>query len=210
MLAFAALVCGAYLFYSQFEAWPYLRFLLPAMTIAAIAASVAFAKIIGRLPVTARVPALLLAVFALATWQIATARELDVFRFAARQSRALLAGRYLDAVIPPRGTVLVTGEQSGAMRYYTGQPIVRWDFLSPAALPRVVQRAGDTGRELWIVLDDWEAGGFRDKFRGVADAAGLDWPPLVEAGGEPRTLAWRLRDRAPFVAGARVVTDRLR
>jgi hypothetical protein len=210
MLAFAALVCGSYLLYSQFEAWPYLRFLLPAMTIAAIAASIAFAKIIGRLPVVVRVPMLLLVVLALATWQIARARELDVFRFAGRQSRALLAGRYLDAVIPPRGAVLVTGEQSGAMRYYTGQPIVRWDFLSPDALPRVVERVGDSGHELWIVLDDWEAGEFRDKFRGVADAAGLDWPPLVEAGNEARMLAWRMRDRAPFLAGARIVTDRVR
>ncbi len=210
MLAFAVLVCGAYLLYSQFEAWPYLRFLLPAMTIAAIAASIAFARAIARLPVVVRVPMLLLVVFALATWQIGRARELDVFRFAARQSRALLAGRYLDAAIPPRGAVLITGEQSGAMRYYTGQPIVRWDFLSPAALPRVVQRVGDSGHELWFVLDDWEAGEFRDKFRGVADAAGLDWPPLVEAGSEARILAWRVRDRAPFIAGAHAVTDRLR
>jgi hypothetical protein len=96
------------------------------------------------------------------------------------------------------------------MRYYTGQPIVRWDFLSPDALPRVVERVGDSGHELWIVLDDWEAGEFRDKFRGVADAAGLDWPPLVEAGNEVRMLAWRTRDRAPFLAGARIVTDRVR
>jgi hypothetical protein len=210
MLAFAAFVCGSYLLYSQFEAWPYLRFLLPAMTIAAIATSIAFAKVISRLPVVARVPMLLLVVLSLATWQIARARELDVFRFAGRQSRALLAGRYLDAVIPPRGVVLVTGEQSGAMRYYTGQPIVRWDFLSPDALPRVVERVGDSGHELWIVLDDWETGEFRDKFRGVADAAGLDWPPLVEAGNEVRMLAWRTRDRAPFLAGARIVTDRVR
>jgi hypothetical protein len=156
------------------------------------------------------VPLLAAVVLALATWQIASARELAVFRFATRQSRAMLAGRYLESVVSPRGAVLITGEQSGAMRYYTQQSIVRWDFLSRDALGRVLERLQGTGREAWIVLDDWETGEFRDKFRGVADAAGLDWPPLVDAGVEARTQGWRLRDRAPFLAGGRITTDRLR
>jgi hypothetical protein len=39
LLAFAALVIVAYLIYAVFETWTYLRFMLPAMAIAMIAAA---------------------------------------------------------------------------------------------------------------------------------------------------------------------------
>jgi hypothetical protein len=208
MLAFAALVCFAYFIYGPFEAWPYLRFLLPALAVACIATAVAVATGVRMLPRAARAPLVLALVLAVAGLQVARARELGVFTHAARQSRAALAGRYLASAAPERA-VLITGEQSGAMRYYTGRSIVRWDLLQADALSQVAQRLGESGHEVWIVLDDWEAGLYREKFRS-APHAGLDWPPTLDAGLDRRTQAWRLRDRARFLAGAHVFTDRLR
>jgi hypothetical protein len=208
MLGFAALVCVAYFVYSVFEHWSYLRFMLPAMAIAAIAVAVFAASIARTLTPAAHAPILIVTALILTTWQIATARELGVFRFAARQSRALLAGRYLGSALPANA-VVIAGEQSGAVRYYSGRPIVRWDFLNPVDLPLVTNELTSQGYDVWIALDDWEVPRYREKFRGSI-AAGLDWPPAVDAGSEMRMQAWRLRDRANFLIGYRTPNDRLR
>jgi hypothetical protein len=120
----------------------------------------------------------------------------------------VLAGEYLAAAVAANA-VLISGEQSGAMRYYTGRSIVRWDFLEAETLPQVEARLVNAGHDVWIVLDDWEVGLYREKFRSTAHA-GLDWPPVVDAGVDGRIQAWRLRDRAAFLAGRRLRTDRLR
>jgi hypothetical protein len=208
MLAFAVLVCIAYFVYSIFEHWSYLRFLLPAMAVAAIAVSVFIAMVIRRLPLAARAPVALAMALLLATWHVATARELGVFRFAARQSRAMLAGRYLESALPEHA-VVIAGEQSGAVRYYSGRSIVRWDFLKPADLALVTNELASAGYDLWIALDDWEVPLYREKFPGSI-AAALDWPPRLDAGVDGRTQAWRVRDRANFFNDARIATDRLR
>ena len=50
LLAFAALVIGAYLVYAVFDDWSYLRFLLPALAVFAILAAVGLLPIIDRAP----------------------------------------------------------------------------------------------------------------------------------------------------------------
>ena len=208
LLTFAVLVCFAYFIYSVFEHWTYLRFLLPAMAIAAIAVSVLVVTLTRKLPPAAHAPVMIAITVMLSAWQVSTARELGVFRFAARQSRAMLAGHYLASALP-QNAVVVTGEESGSVRYYTGRPIVRWDLLRPSDLPLVTNELAAAGYEIWIALDDFEEPLYREKFpRSIA--AALDWPPLLEAGTDARTRAWRLRDRAEFMNGAKIPLDRLR
>ncbi|MEO8679276.1 MAG: hypothetical protein ABI665_09540, partial [Vicinamibacterales bacterium] len=64
-------------------------------------------------------------------------------------------------------------------------------------------------RASWIVLDAFEEPLFRAKF-GEHRAGTLDWPPALEAGDTHRTRAWRLADRARFVTGETVTTERIR
>ena len=208
LLGFAALVILPYLFYAVFEVWTYLRFLLPAIAIAMVAVAALASAWIARVPRPWRPPILATILLALAAMNIAAARSHGVFRFAAGQSRAALAGRYLDSLIPEK-SVLIAGEQSGAMRYHTGRSIVRWDVLSPEALERVNAQLSASDYDIWIALDAWEEELFRVRFPGTA-AAALDWPPRLEAGGALLTRAWRLRDREPFMRGERITTDRLR
>jgi 4-amino-4-deoxy-L-arabinose transferase-like glycosyltransferase len=208
LLAFAGLVVFAYLIYGPFEAWPYLRFVLPAVAMLCVGAAAVVGFVVRRLPATWQFPLLFGLMLAVGALQIARAREIGVFRVASSHARAVLAGHYLGAAAPVNA-VLLTGEQSGAMRYYTGRTIVRWDFLVAEELPLVAERLQESKYELWIVLDDWEVALFRDKFRSLPSGA-LDWPPSAEARGIGRTQVWRLQDRAPFMTGSRVVTDWLR
>jgi hypothetical protein len=208
LLAFAALVVLPYFLYSVFEVWTYLRFLLPALAIAMIAVAVVAAACVARMPTPWRPLVVAVMLPLLATTNIAAARAHGVFRFADAQLRATLAGRYLESALPV-GSVVIAGEQSGAVRYHTGRSIVRWDFLGADALERVVEQLTDRGYDVWIALDVWEEELFRRKFPGTP-ASALDWPPRVEAGTVLLTRAWRVQDREPFMRGERITTDRLR
>ncbi len=208
LLLFAAAVVAAYLVYSVFEVWTYLRFMLPALAIAIVLVASLVAELLSRAPVSGRPLAIIIVVFGLAATNLTAAQSHGVFRLATQQSRAALAGRYLAGSIPAHG-VVIAGEQSGSTRYYTGRSIVRWDFATPEALTVVLDQLSRAGHEIWIALDTWEEEPFRRKFYGVG-AAALDWPPRVEAGTEVLMRVWRLRDREPFMRGESYTTDRLR
>jgi hypothetical protein len=208
LLLFAGLVTAAYLVYAVFEVWTYLRFVLPALAIGAIAVACLMSAMLNRLPRPVLAPALWLAVVALFGSHVASARDHDVFRLKDHHARALLAGRYLEPLVRPQG-LIISGEQSGALRYYTGQPILRWDLTAAEVLPEAIEQLTRAGIDVWVALDEWEEEPFRQKFSGVTDA-GLDWPPVVDAGTAIRTRAWRLRDRQRFIRGEPTAGDRLR
>ncbi len=158
-----------------------------------------------RLPAVLRAGVLLAIAIAIAALQLRSARSHDAFRTADRHARASLAGRYLAAAVPAR-SVIIAGEQSGALRYYTGRSILRWEVMTPDGLTAATTSLADAGYEVWIALDEWEEDLVRQRFKGSA-AAALDWPPLLEAGTLMRTRAWRLRDREPFLRHGTSHTD---
>jgi hypothetical protein len=193
LLPFAALVIAAYLIYAVFEVWTYLRFLLPGLALAMIAVSAVIAAALAVLPKGPHPIGLAVIVLALAAANVASAREHGVFLAGARLSRARVVGERV-AQLLPANAVIVSGEQSGSMRYYTGRSIVRWDVAASDVLDAAIARIHTAGYVVWVVLDDWEEEPFRRKFPGVA-AAALDQPPAVESapGLGIRTRAWPLR-----------------
>lgn len=207
MLVFAGLVVVSYLVYAVFDDWSYLRFLLPALAMLAVFAGVELSAWIGRWPLSYRAPmmfALLLVLTAHGLW-VARARE--SFRLAAQLQRVAAVGDYINADVPP-SAVILSGEQSGAMRYYTDRPILRWEAATPEALAAAMRALEDSRRPVYIVLDAWEHAPFRDKF-GALPAGALDWPPMLDAGTSHRTQLWKLSDRQRFQRGERLTTLRL-
>lgn len=208
LILFAALVVCAYLVYAVFEVWTYLRFVLPALAIAMIGVATIVARLVAALPVPARAPAVAVLVLAVASLNLASSRAHDVFRLADRHARASLTGRYLDSALLTK-SVIVSGEQSGALRYYTERSILRWEVTPPETFVAAADVLRRNGYDVWIALDEWEEEPFRRKFTGTAEGA-LDWPPQLDAGSELRTRAWRVRDRPRYMNGERIVTDQLR
>lgn len=206
LVTFAAFVCAAYLVYAVFDVWSYLRFLLPALAVAAVFAAVAIASTIARLPASSTAAAVLAVALGLTAHGVSQARALDTFRLEGQQRRVAQVADHLNAM--SADTVIVAGEQSGALRYYTGRPILRWDAASPEAMARAIAMLTADGRPIVIALDAWENGPFRAKFAAVP-AMSLEWPPAFEAGTSHRTRVWRLGDREAFLRGQRVSTDRV-
>jgi hypothetical protein len=206
MTAFAVLVVGAYLIYAVFDEWSYLRFLLPALAVAAVFTGVEVAHWIERRSIGVRVPLLFAVVLGVTAYSISIARSVNTFQLADQLARVATVAQYLNAHVPP-SAVLLTGEQSGSMRYYTGRPILRWEAASPDALHTVIPVLEQSNRPVFIVLDAWEEGSFRSK---LGAAVPLDWPPMLEAGATHRTRVWRFDDRARYLRGDAVDTARRR
>jgi hypothetical protein len=207
LAAFAALVVAAYLAYAVFDDWSYLRFLLPALAVCAVFAAIELSAWIDRARVTLRpVLAFVIALSVIAAG-ISIAQSKGTFRLAAQLQRVGQVANYLRDGVEPNA-VIVAGEQSGSMRYYTGKPILRWDAASPEAIGLAMRELDRAQRPIYIVLDAWEEGLFRSKYRSTPGGA-LDWPPMLEAGGSNRTRLWRLSDRERFRGGQQLNTVRL-
>ena len=208
LAAFAALVVAAYLVYAVFDDWSYLRFLLPALAVAAIFVSACLGGLLNQAPVSMRFVIFVFFVLLLVAQGLSEARARDAFKLADQQRRVPQIARALTPRLKPTD-VIIAGEQSGSMRYYTGHEIVRWDELKPPQWDQVLRILQEDSRAAWIVLDGFEEPLFRSKFGRSAGGA-LDWPPALEAGITHRTRAWSMNDRAGFVRGVPVPTDRIR
>jgi hypothetical protein len=67
-------------------------------------------------------------------------------------------------------------EHSGSLAYYTGRPLLRWDWLQPHEADRVIDELAAAGHTVYAVLDDWEIAAVRDRFPGSALASSLHSP----------------------------------
>jgi len=207
LAAFAVLVAAAYLVYAVFDEWSYLRFLLPALAVMAVLTASELAAWIDRWQVAARPVLLFVIVIGLTAHALSVARSMGTFRLADQLRRVERVAGMINEDIPP-AAVLVAGEQSGSMRYYTERPILRWDAAAPASLAKVTAALETSRRPVYIVLDQWEESLFRARFAGIA-AGALDWPPILDAGTSHRTRLWKLSDRERFLQGEHLNTIRL-
>ena len=207
LMAFALLVVAAYLVYAVFEHWSYLRFLLPAMAVFAIFAGVELARWLERWPIAIRLPIFFVLMLGVVAHSLFVARSFDAFRLKDQLRRVEQVAQAIDHTAPPNA-VIIAGEQSGSMRYYTGRSILRWEAATAETLPTALETLLKAERPIYIVLDAWEMELFRAKFPDVGPAE-LDWPPMLEAGSSHRTFAWNVADRWRFQLGQRVNTIRL-
>lgn len=207
MGAFVSLVIASYLVYAVFDEWSYLRFLLPALAVLAIFAAAELSAWLTRWPITIRVPLFFALMLGVTAYNVFTARTLDTFRLRDQLGRVATVANYITSNVPDNAVIL-SGEQSGSMRYYTSRPILRWEAATPQSLASAVTTLEEKGRPVYIVLDAWEDELFRKKFA-TYPAGALDWPPMLEAGRSHRTRLWRLSDRARFLRGEPLNITRL-
>ncbi len=199
MLAFAMLVIASYLVYAVFDAWSYLRFLLPALAIFAVFAAAELSAWLTRWPVAVRAPLLFTLLLGVAAFGVFTARSHDTFKLADQLRRVERVADFINSSVP-ENAVILSGEQSGSMRYYTHRPILRWEAATPESLTAAIATLEKLGRPVYIALDAWENEPFRAKFS-TLPAVALDWPPVLEAGTSHRTRLWKIGDRDRFMRG---------
>jgi hypothetical protein len=184
----AAAVWASYLLYVPWDAWWYLRFLLPAWPMMAIGA----ASLVGVSEVsdtsdtsdTSRLlrkgvrMAVIAAVVAVGVFNVKRAGRLGVFDEASAEAKYVETARAVDSITPP-DAVIVSGQFSGSLRYYAGRLTLRWDWLDPAWLDRAVEWLTARGHHVYILLEAPEVDPFRARFGQTSALGRLDWVPLV-------------------------------
>jgi hypothetical protein len=172
----AASACALYLVYEPYDAWWYLRFLLPAWP----AVFVGTAMVLAGWRQRGRAAAVIIAVIVVAAggWGVATAKRRGVFEIGPTERRYVTVARIVDEHTEP-SAVILTSAHSGTVRYYAGRVTLRFDVLDPAWLDRAVAWLQARGRHPYILLEDWEAPLFTSQFRGASPLADLGFPPTV-------------------------------
>lgn len=199
-----AVVLACYLPYGVFDAWSYLRFLLPALPFIFLLAGALLVRASRQLPPPARGLAVLALVAAAGSVNVGRAEREQAFNLRRFEARYRSAGRYLQAALPVNAVVLAV-QESGGVRHYTHLPIVRWDWLDDD-LEGALLTLRTLGRHPVFLVEDWEAADLRTRFPS-SEVARLGWRPRAEFGDEVRVRLFDPADRR--AGGAPWTIDRV-
>jgi hypothetical protein len=176
------IVILSYLFYKPFDAWWYLRFLLPMWPVMMLLTAAALEAIVrrGLRPVY---PFAIAGAFAWLSWHgVTVAADRSVFDLARGERRYVDVARFVEAHTDP-AAVILSVQHSGSLRLYADRLTLRYDALDPLWLDRTVDYLQSIGRRPYYVLDGGEVDAFRKRF-GAANRSGrLDWSPMATLGG---------------------------
>jgi len=191
---FIGIVFLSYLFYTPFDAWWFLRFLLPvwpAMMVATAAALDAFAR-----RWTGRWSSVVAwAIVAAVGWRgVRLAGERSAFDLGWGDRRYVNVARFVAEHTEPDAVVL-SRQHSGSIRHYAGRLTLRFDMLDRAALDRAIAFLQSSGRPPYLVLDGDEVPMFQSRFAGRSRLAALDRAPLATLAA-PAILVFDLREPA--------------
>ncbi len=155
---------GIYLFYTPFGEWTYLRFLLPALALLIVLASVVLVQTIERIA-SARVAGIAAVVVAagLGGFCVRAAADRHAFALQFLEQRYRSAGIVVRDRLPPDAVVLSVWD-SGAVKFHGRREALRWEALDPQWLEPGLDWLRRRGRPPYIMVESWEEPGFRKRF----------------------------------------------
>ena len=175
---FVVAVIGCYLFYTSFEEWWYLRFLLPAFPFVFILGADAVSTVAARIGPVAQNVALVVFGALLVFTGFAESSGRHVLSESEGDRRYADAAAYVQTALPP-GAVVVTMQHSGSLAYYSDKLPLRYDLVPVEWIDRAVQHFQEGGRSAFVLLDDWEIPVFAERFRGQRIRAAVETQPLA-------------------------------
>ncbi|MEO5741711.1 MAG: hypothetical protein ABIS29_14070 [Vicinamibacterales bacterium] len=220
--------CLIYFFYTPFDDWSYLRFLLPAIALMIVLASAVIVHLVqyvvsgfppprqasadrrspgeGRsLTVDLTRTVILTAITAaLALFGVRTANDRLAFHLKFLEQRYRSAGLVVRDRLPESAVVLSVWD-SGAVRFHGRKEALVWAGLDPAWLDRSLSWLDAHGHRPYILVESWEEPAFRSRFGNDSDIGKLDWPPKYEIDRVVRIFD--PKDRATYIRGERVDTE---
>ena len=199
--------CIIYFLYTPFEDWSFLRFLLPAITLMIVLASVVSVHTLTRV-LSSRlcVFASVVLTVALGIFLVRTAEDRLAFNMKYLERRYRSAGLVVRDRLPANAVVLSVWD-SGAVRFHGRKEALVWAGLDPAWLNRSIAWLDAHGRTPYILVESWEEPQFRSRFSNHSDIGNLDWPPKYEIDRVVRIFD--PKDRAKYVRGEHVNTEYL-
>lgn len=194
LAAFCGLLIAEYLLYIPFDAWWYLRFLLPAAPFVMVAASHLVLSVLGGhrrfLPVAAVIVA------ASGLYALRPEYRESTLSLWRSEQRYVSVANHVRAVTP-EGSVILTLQHSGSLRYYGGRLTMRYEWLDRDQLDVAVAWLEKQGAHPYALLDAWELPEFRKRFAGQAALASLEAGPRLHYRGADEVFLFDLAPAGP-------------
>ena len=175
LLAGGVVVAAAlsYLFYIPFDAWWYLRFLLPMWPVLMLAVAAAIYAFARAVPMGAAAVAVV--ILALAANGIRVASNRFAFDVGRAERRYVDVARFI-ASHTDSNAAIVSLQHSGTLRLYAGRLTLRFDQLDAAWLDRALVFLREQGHRPYFVLEADEAARFTERFAAMNSAGTLGKP----------------------------------
>jgi hypothetical protein len=180
LTAITAGVIGGYLCWIIFDAWWYLRFLLPCWPAMCLSSASLLSWPSGR---TFRKPALAILAF-VGCYGLWYAHRAGVTPFDEGDRRYAIVARLVRNATPPN-SMIFSIQHSGSLRYYGGRMTLRYDFLNQRWLDRAVAFFSAQGVHPYFLLDEWEVPGFQARFQTDNTLGALKVAKVFEYDGGP-------------------------
>jgi hypothetical protein len=199
---FTAVIIGSYLFYLPFDAWWFLRFLLPTWPIVMLLTAAGLDAIACRWLPSIHRGAVTVAVLLLACHGALVTANRGGFTLWRDESRYIDVARFIGATTDPRA-VFISWQHSGSIRLYADRLTLHFARLDRRWLDRAVAHLQSTGRRPYIVLEGFEVERFRERFSAANQLGSLDWSPHAVF-ENPSVLIYDPADRNGSVAPIRI------
>ena len=171
-------VWALYVIYTPFEAWWFLRFLLPAWPAMCLGSAAVLVRLAQsrRLWLRACACAILVGVGAHNVYYASTH---GAFPSGEGDHRYVSIAKMVEQATDP-SAVIFTGQHSGSIRYYAGRTTLRFDLLDPAWLDRAVEWLNAKGRRPYFLLEEWEVTAFQERFAPSNVLGTIALAPIVD------------------------------
>jgi hypothetical protein len=202
--ALAGLVLACYLPYVVFDAWWFIRFMLPALPLILVMSALVASAAVRRFPAWSRTLVVVLGTIGLGVFYVRTANARHAFGLQAFERPYVDAGAYIARTLPADAVVL-SSLQAGAVRHHGHRSSVMWWVLPPDGLDGAIAWLQERHRPAYILLEESEEQPFRTRFQGQ-QAGALDWPPRAVVSGRVKIRLYDPVDRDRIHAGEHIVT----
>jgi hypothetical protein len=148
--------------YPSFDAWWFLRFLLPAWPAMFIGVAAATAWLFERQPRWGRAATIAI-LLALGAYGLTVTAQRRVFTGDEGERRYATIAQLVASNTEPDAMIMAS-IHAGSLRYYAGRATLRFDILDGDWLDRAASWLDARGRHPYIVIEDWEMDAFRKRF----------------------------------------------
>jgi hypothetical protein len=171
-------VWALYVMYTPFEAWWFLRFLLPAWPAMCLGSAALLVRVAQGRHLALRIIGCAILAF-VGAHNLYYASTHGAFPSGEGEHRYVSIAKMVEQATDPSG-VIFAGQHGGPIRYYAGRTIIRFDLLDRAWLDRAVQWLNTQGRRPYFLLEEWEMLEFQERFSASNALGTVALAPVVD------------------------------
>ena len=200
---FVSLLLLEFFAYGIYDAWWYLRFLIPCLPFIMIGLGAVVSAVVQRSRWLALVAAFFIGMLAVRDFRVAV--DENFFRLWQGDVRYPAAAKLVRRLTDP-SSVIYSMQHSGSLRYYGGRLTVRYDSIDHDWLDRSLAWFESRGLHPYLLVEEGEMEALRKLFVGTSALAMLDTPPLMTYEGGARIFLFDLaQSRNPAVTTFKIV-----